>query len=109
MNLVFKNTFAPIDSEVEALSYTMGVTGYAAQFGLEANRSIRYFVDRIEDTHIQQAQDGYLVNLFDYRLCGCGPHPTYTIEILVHTNGDWQELGRTKVFEDPQEDSLCVD
>lgn len=105
----FKNAFAPIDSEVEALSYALGVTGYAAQFGLEANKSFRYYVDHIEDTHVTPTQGGYLVYLFDYRLCGCGPHPTYSIEILVRTNGDWQETNRTKIYEDPQEDSLCVD
>ncbi len=105
----FKSVYAPIETEVEALSYALAVTGYSAHYGLEAQRSFRYFVDRIEDTRVTPLQDGFLVHLFDYRLCGCGPHPTYSVEIHVKNSGDWQETNRVRIYEDPEQDDLCVD
>ncbi|HSQ25600.1 MAG TPA: hypothetical protein VLM80_00610 [Anaerolineales bacterium] len=105
----FQEVYAPIESEIEALSYAIGITGLGAQYGQEPNRTFRYFVNEIEDSHVNRTQDGFMVHLFDYRLCGCGPHPTYSVQILVKPTGDWEEVNRTKLYEDPEQDDLCVD
>ena len=104
-----QNAYAPIESEGEALSYALAVTGLGVRYGLTAQTDLRYFVDRLEDTNVQQIPQGYRVHLFDYKLCGCGPHPTYAVDVLVTSDGQVRELSREKIFEDPAEDGLCVD
>ena len=102
-------TYAPIESEDEALSYALAATGLGVRYGLTAQTDLRYFVNRLEDTNVQQIPQGYQVHLFDYKVCGCGPHPTYAVDVLVTNDGQVRELNREKIYEDPAEDGLCVD
>lgn len=104
-----QRAFAPIDSEAEALSFALAAGGLGVRYGLEADRSLRYFVDDLQDTFVLRSEGGFLVRLYDYRLCGCGPHPTYAVDLLVTPAGEIEEIQRTKVFEDPVEDDLCID
>ena len=53
--------------------------------------------------------DGYLVYLYTYRFCGCGPHPTSVVELRVTRSGEIEALSRQEVFRDPEEDNLCID
>lgn len=101
--------FLPIDSENEALSYALAATGLGVRYGQEALPGLEYFVDELEDTHVVKTPDGYQVLLFDYKLCGCGPHHTYAVEILVQSDGRIEETSRVPIFKDPEEDGLCVD
>jgi hypothetical protein len=87
----------------------MATTGLSAYFDFEAPPGYRYFVSQLEDTHAVATDKGFLVYLYDYKLCGCGPHTTSYVEILVTSDGSVSETGRTPVFEDPEQDSLCVD
>ena len=104
----FRALYAPIESADEALSYALAVTGLSAQYNLKAG-VMRYKVNRIEDTHVEQAGDGYKVHLFHYRLCGCGPHGTSAVEVTVSRSGEVQQSAKTLLFEDPSQDGLCVD
>jgi hypothetical protein len=104
-----QQTYAPIENEDEALSYALAATGLGVRYGLTTQADLRYFVKRLEDTNVQQIPQGYQVHLFDYKVCGCGPHPTYAVEVLVTSDGQVRELSREKIFEDPAEDQLCVD
>ncbi len=104
-----QQTYAPIETEDEALSYALAATGLGVRYGMTAQRALRYFVDQLEDTNVQPAAEGYQVRLFDYKLCGCGPHPTFAVDVLVTRDGQVQELRREKIYEDPAEDKLCVD
>lgn len=104
-----QRVYAPIESEAEALSYTLAATGYGVRYGLTADRSLRYFVDELQDTFVRADAQGYLARLYDYKACGCGPHPTSAVDLLVSPSGEIKEIQRIKVFEDPTEDSLCVD
>lgn len=104
-----QQAYAPIEGKDEALSYALAATGLGVRYGLTAQSDLRYFVDRLEDTNVQQVPQGYRVRLFDYKLCGCGPHPTYAVDVLVTSDGQVRELSREKIFEDPAEDQLCVD
>jgi hypothetical protein len=104
-----QQAFGPIDSQTEALSYAIAATCLAARYGLETQSDLRYFVPRLEDTHVAPTSDGYRVHLFDYQFCGCGPHTHFAVDVLVTREGQVQELDRQKIYEDPAEDSLCVD
>lgn len=104
-----QRVYAPIETESEALSYALAASGLGVRYGITAQPDLRYFVDQIEDTHVAKEPQGFRVHLFDYRLCGCGPHPTYAVDILVTRDGQVVELSREKIYEDPAEDRLCVD
>lgn len=104
-----QQVYAPIESEEEALSYALAASGLGVRYGITAQRNLRYFVDVLEDTYVETLPQGYRVHLFDYKLCGCGPHPTYAVDVLVSSDGQVQELSREKIYEDPAEDKLCVD
>jgi hypothetical protein len=104
-----QKAYAPITSEDEALSYAIAATGLPAYFDFEAPRGFRYFVDGLEDSHVIANDQGYLVYLYDYKFCGCGPHTTFYVEVLIKADGTVEETGRTPVFEDPEQDSLCID
>ena len=101
--------YAPILSKNEALSYALAATGLAAYFDLQAPSNLRYFSERLEDTHVEVSPEGYLVHLYHYQLCGCGPHTTTAVEILVRQDGRLEELSRSPVYEDPEQDGLCID
>lgn len=107
--LDLQKAFAPITSTDEALSYAIAATGLSAYFGFEPPKGFRYFVDRVEDSHVKTVDQGYLVYLYDYQLCGCGPHTTSYVEVLIKPDGSVEETGRTPVFEDPEQDGLCID
>lgn len=102
-------TFAPITSADEAMSYAIAATGLAAYYGLEPQKGFRYFVDRLEDSHVETVKNGYLVYLYDYKLCGCGPHTTSFVVVLIKPDGTVEEMSRIPVFEDPEQDNLCID
>lgn len=102
-------TYAPILTKDEALSYAMAATGLAAYFDLQPVGSLRYFTKNLEDTHVDVTPEGYLVHLYSYQLCGCGPHTTSEVVVLVHQDGRLDELERIPVFEDPEQDGLCID
>lgn len=102
-------TYAPILTKDEALSYAMAVTGLAAYFDLQPVSSLRYFTKNLEDTHVEVTPDGYVVHMYSYAFCGCGPHTTSTVSVLVRQDGRLEELDRQPVYEDPEQDNLCID
>ena len=60
----FKEIFAPVESTDEALSFAMAMTSLTARFDIDPNANVDYLVDRIEETHVEETPDGYLVYLF---------------------------------------------
>jgi hypothetical protein len=102
-------TFAPIETPDEALSYALAATGLEAQFGYQADSTFRYQVKQIEDTHVTYTGNGYLVNLFDGYLCGCGPHTFFSVDVTVSREGEIEVGKRLPVSEDPKMDGLCID
>ncbi len=105
----FRSIFAPIAGPQEALSYALAVRDLSAYYGLEVDSRYQYFVDKIEDTHVEETADGYLVHLFFYEGFGCGPHLTYAVNVEVTAHGDVREINREPVYKDPSKDNLCVD
>lgn len=105
----FRELFAPIETSDEALSYALALKNLSAYYDLEPNPEYEYFVDELEDTHVQSSTDGYLVHLYSYRMFGCGPHLTYAVDLRVTDQGNIEEINRVSVYKDPSEDDLCVD
>ena len=105
----FQQVFAPVESAAEALSYAAAVSGRYPVYQFDLTRGWRYFVKRIETSHVTEIPEGYSVRLFDYQFCGCGPHATYAFDVTVTTAGDFSEGEPIKLFENPAEDDLCVD
>jgi len=104
-----QNTFAPIASPTEALSYALASSNFFAYYDLEYDIDLRYLVDVVEDTYVDVIEDGYLVQLYYYRSYGCGPHTTSAVEVLITNQGDIREVNFEGVFENPEEDDLCTD
>jgi hypothetical protein len=105
----FAALFAPVESADEALGYALAHGSYSAFYGLAFERGLRYLTGTVEDTHVEETDDGYLVHLFYYRFFGCGPHTTSAIEVRVTAQGMVEEGNTVGMFEDPDEDGLCVD
>ncbi len=104
-----KRLFTPVESEVEAVSYAVAATGYRAEYGFEPVKGYRFFTDTIEETHVVEVDEGYVVNLFGYVICGCGPHTNYRVDVTVTKDGDVSVGEPIPLFEDPEQDGLCVD
>ena len=101
--------FAPVDSSDEPLGYALAHGSYSAFFGLAREPGIRYLTDTVEDTHVEETEDGYLVHLFYYQFFGCGPHTTSAIDVRVSPLGIVGEANVQAMYEDPDEDGLCTD
>jgi hypothetical protein len=104
-----QNAFAPITSAAEALSYAQAATDFQQIISFKAPANYRYFVKEVADSRAIQTDQGYLVNLYNYKFCGCGPHTTFAVDVLIKTDGSIAETGRTPAFEDPEQDTLCID
>lgn len=104
-----QETFAPIESPEEALSYALVATGYYASYGQKVDWTQDYFLRVLEDTHVEQVGDGWLVNLFKYQLCGCNDHYVYSIDVLVTFDGKVTAGERVPVDGDPFQRGMCVD
>lgn len=105
----FADVFAPIDSADEALGYALAHGSYSAYYGLAPERGLRYLTDMVEDTHVEETENGYLLHLFYYQFFGCGPHTTSAIDVRVTTAGMVEEVDVQAMYENPDQDGLCVD
>ena len=104
-----KNTYAPITSKQEALSYAVLYTRFFAVFDISFFKSsYDYFGETPVISYAKPQNDGYLVHLFSYKQFGCG-HPYYSTLVKVTKSGEVQILQQTASFEDPQQYGLCVD
>ncbi len=104
-----RDYFAPIESADEALSYALAVTSAGARYDLTFDSDLEYFVDEIEDTHVETVTDGYVVHLFRTPTFGCGPFETRALAYKVTADGEFNEESRVEVFKNPDDDNLCVD
>ncbi len=95
----FRQLFAPVESPEEALSYAMAMTGLQARFDLDPSANVDYLVDEIQETHVEETPQGYLVYLFDWsHKMGCDRHPFYAVNVLVTREGDVREVDRQEIY-----------
>jgi hypothetical protein len=81
----------------------------SAYYSLEFDPTYEYFVNELEDTHVDVVENGYIVHLYRYQVFGCGPHNTSAVDLLITNQGFVEEVTREAVYKDPSEDDLCVD
>lgn len=101
--------FAPIINSDQALGYSIAATGFTARYDFEDLKNYRILAENLEATRVTPISDGYEVTLFSQQICGCGPHTTYQIKAKVTTDGDVLIIDSIPAFENPDEDTLCVD
>lgn len=102
-----RNTYAPIESDEEALSYALAGTGLLAYYNLNISDEYEYYVDKLEDTFVTKDGEDFLVHLYDYRLCGCGQHETYSVDVRVTHTGYIEQIRKELVYRDTSQ--MCID
>jgi len=105
----FIETFAPVESQEEALSFAIAILNVSARYGLTYEQKYEYEVSSLEDTYVETVPDGYIVHAFDYQIFGCGPHYYYAIPVKVTFDGQVEPLEWTEIYRNPEEDGLCRD
>jgi hypothetical protein len=105
----FSHVFAPISTPAEALSYAKVLQPKLVGFyNLAYDPAYEYFVDEIEDTHVEEIAEGYLVHLFAYDLLGCDPRIIETVDVEVTTDGIVREVNREAIYQAPPAED-CVE
>ena len=104
-----KYNFAPLTNKDQALAYAMAATGFSPRFDLTDLAGFRMFTDPPQITNVQPTFDGYELFLYSLQKCGCGPHTNYMHKVKVTQSGVVEILETTPSFENPADDSLCVD
>jgi|GEM_PF-1658387 len=101
--------YSPIQSEDEALSYTLITTGLSADYSLKLEPNIYYLTSIIEDTYVRSTKHGFIVHLYNHQICSCNPHTTTAVDILVQSDGIVKWLGGRPTYDDGTEGLGCVD
>jgi hypothetical protein len=93
--------FAPVESADEALSYALAATNLYARYGQEIDPDRQYLVDEVEDTHVDETPEGYLVHLFSppRPACGCAIHTIDAVDVLVTRDGQVTETDSQSIYE----------
>lgn len=103
-----QTTYAPITSEIEAISYAVAVTRLLPRYDLKTT-DYTFEVTELEETHTIATEDGWVINLFGYDTFGCGPHYHYGQEVTIREDGTFSVGARVNLFRDAKLDDMCVD
>ena len=101
--------FSPVDSPEEALGFALASGDYFAQYNQKKDRDLAYSVPTLEDTYVKIITDGYITQLFNTPVFGCGPFYTEAVELKVTYDGYVSEVKRFRVYRDPDHDNYCQD
>jgi hypothetical protein len=104
-----KELYAPIESEDEALSYAVAVTGLTPLNDLNLHPLYKRYIRPLIESHSTFDGKQFTVNLYDTYLCGCGPHIVSTITVTVQQDGSFSLSEPVGAFSDPKTDGLCID
>jgi hypothetical protein len=105
----FVKRFAPVESAQEALSFAVALTDAYALFDGKLPRGVVPYPGELPTTSVDEVALGWVVHLFRYLACGCGPHDEIVVDFLVTRKGEVKELGSRPVWRDSKEDNLCAD
>lgn len=101
--------YAPIESENEALSYAMAVTGLNALYDLESQWTLKRYTKPLVESHSTYDGEKFIVHLFNTFLCGCGPHIASSMDVTVYPDGSFTLAEPVDAFSDPKYDGMCID
>jgi hypothetical protein len=104
-----KELYAPIESEDEALSYAIAVTGYSAINDLDLHPEYKRYTQPLVESHATYDGEQYSVLLYDTYICGCGPHVVSSVDVTVQQDGSFSLSEPMGAFSDPATNDLCID
>lgn len=105
----FRKVFAPIDNEQVAISYVAYLTRTSPKYDIPKKLRYRVYSAHFPSTYAKRISGSFEVLLHDKKVFGCGHHPNYYKLFRVTEAGEITLLQTVKMFEDPEEDALCVD
>jgi hypothetical protein len=105
----FVKRFAPVDSPEEALAFALALTNTEAFFTIAIPNDAVLYPGHFEPTSVEKVDAGYLVHLFHYVACGCGPHDELAVDFLVTRAGDAKEVASRPVWGFPKQNGRCAD
>jgi hypothetical protein len=85
------------------------VTGYQPMYTLDTIKGIRLLANRVEETYIVTCWNRYIVHLYDFFLCHCGPFTIRSVDVTVYKNGEITVSQPVDAYSDPAMDVLCID
>lgn len=104
-----KELYAPIESEDEALSYAVAVTGLNALNDLNMHPLYKRYTKPLVESHSTFDGEQFTVNLYNTYLCGCGPHIVSSVTVTVQQDGSFTLSEPVDAFSDPKTDGMCID
>lgn len=105
----FAARFGPVETPEEALAFAVALTKARPLAEVVIPEGATVYVQHIEPTYVEQAPEGYRVRLFDFQLCGCGPHDWLAVDFLVTRSGKVTQTGAQAIYADPKMKGMCVD
>jgi hypothetical protein len=105
----FVKRFAPVESAEEALAFALALTEAHAFFDGKLPRDAVPYPGELPTTSVDAVASGWVVHLFEYEYCGCGPHDEVVVDVLVTREGKVKMGGRRPVWRYPKEDGSCYD
>jgi len=105
----FQKVFAPIESKNEALGYAVALTGYMAVYDLESIKGIEIRTPMLHETYVRKVKGGYVVHLFDFFLCHCGPFYINSVDVTVYRDGTLDIADPVEAYRNPADDMSCID
>jgi hypothetical protein len=101
--------FAPVETPEEALAFVLATSPARALTEVVVPPGAKRYVASIEPTSVETTPEGFRVRVFDVRVCGCGPHDWEAIDVLVTRAGRVHEIGRERIYAEPELRGACVD
>lgn len=94
----FRAFFAPVDTANEALAFTLAEGKYIAQYNQTKQDDATYSVSKLEDTHVETVEDGYIVYAFFSPPFGCAMFQTESAEVKITYDGKIEEVNYFPVY-----------
>jgi len=105
----FVARFAPVETPEEALAFALALTRAEARREVVIPRDAEVYVQHVEPTYVETSRRGFKVHLFEFQLCGCGPHDHLAVDYLVTRDGQVKQLSSQPIYADPKMKHVCVD
>jgi hypothetical protein len=96
----FVKRFAPVEPAEEALAFAVALTEARAFFDGKLPRDAVPHSSELPTTSVDEVASGWVVHLFEYEGCGCGPHDELVVDFLVtreRKGEDGREPARVEV------------
>jgi hypothetical protein len=105
----FVSFFAPVGSPEEALAFAVALSDGFPIYKIEIPEGMYVETPNMNPTSVEKSGDNFLVHLFGFDSCGCGPHWYYSIPATVNKAGDVSVGSRKNYYHNPKDEELCWD